>query len=351
MCMINICRGDTLSPTLDTRKCIAPAIVAAGIGAAGSIINGIIGSNSSLSNQRALLREQNEYNTPFAQRSRLLQAGYNPYVMSGAINVGNQQTAGDGNAAAALQAQGIQSGLSQLGNLALMVSQVRKTNAEAAQQEKMNAVTDTKNQLEIQQMKAALEGQNIINASNKYDLDKLKPEQLVKLQKEVENLAADTANKMTQNGVLNLQQDYMVKQIEQLGLSNKQARLLLQYYEPMLQLQLQESKMRVDTGYQNANAASMNALTNSLNGFAQRNLWRSDASINWQESYEQKRTSGYRIGADRFMYKYNKEYYDSPEADWWNSVIPRYIPFAPGAAAVNNSFGGTSRRAVVRGFK
>ena len=123
MSVFRLIRGDTFSPAFDNRKldvfsgaatgaaagsAAGPygAALGAGIGAVGAIASGIIVSNSSLRNQRAMFHEMNAYNDPSKQADRLLKAGYNPYVMSGAINTGNQAVPGDGNAPAQMMQNG-----------------------------------------------------------------------------------------------------------------------------------------------------------------------------------------------------------------------------------------------------
>lgn len=100
------------------RPFIAPAIIAAGVTAAGSLLGGLLGSGSqrsanktnlqiareaNVNNQRLLDKQNafnldmwnkfNEYTTPLAQRQRYEQAGINPYFAMSNISSGNPASA------------------------------------------------------------------------------------------------------------------------------------------------------------------------------------------------------------------------------------------------------------------
>lgn len=247
------------------------AVIGGALGAIGNIASGVVGSNQSMKNQMSMLRYMNDYNSPVKQVERLRAAGLNPYLMSGAINTGNQAQPGDGAAAADNLTSGLMAGASGISSLALQAAEIRKTNAEASGVEKDNSVKDTQNQLVLDQMRTQIQGLNLENNIKSYDLENLKPKELVEMQSRIENLAMDTAKKMSEIGVNSINQKVMVAQLEQIGLSNSQARLVLQYYEPLVRLQLAEGRMRVQTGYQNANsqsaqanAAMTNAMANKL---------------------------------------------------------------------------------------
>lgn len=243
------------------------AVIGGALGAIGNIASGVIGSNRSMKNQMSMLRYMNDYNSPVKQVERLRSAGLNPYLMSGAVNTGNQAQLGDGASAADNLTSGLMAGASGISSLALQAAEIRKTNAEASGVEKDNSVKDTQNQLVLEQMKTQIQGLSLENNAKAYDLENLKPKELVEMQSRIENLAMDTAKKMSEIGVNSINQKVMVAQLEQIGLSNSQARLVLQYYEPLVQLQLVEGQMRIQTGYQNANSQSVQAnaaMTNAL---------------------------------------------------------------------------------------
>lgn len=241
------------------------------IGGVSSVVGGLLGRNMSKEDQREMLTEMNFYNRPVQQRWRLLEAGLNPYLMSGQMNAGNQSQPGDGAASASQFANGALAASENVGALAMQMAEIRKMDAESSGIEKDNSVKDLQNQLFLDQMRTQIQGLRLENNLKQYELSNIKPKELVELQSRIENLAADTAKKMSENGVNVINQRVMVAQLEQIGLSNSQARLVLRYYEPLVQLQLAEGRMRVQTGYQNANsqsaqanAAMTNALANKL---------------------------------------------------------------------------------------
>lgn len=82
--------------THDTRKCIAPALIAAGITAAGSLAGGFFGASAqqkAVDKQNAfnldMWNRMNAYNTPSAQKQRLIDAGLNPNLMLNNGSAGN----------------------------------------------------------------------------------------------------------------------------------------------------------------------------------------------------------------------------------------------------------------------
>lgn len=247
------------------------AIAGGIIGAASSLATSVLGRNMSKEDQYEMLTDMNFYNRPVQQRWRLLEAGLNPYLMSGQMNAGNQSQPGDGAASANVFANGALAASSNVGTLAMQMAEIRKMDAESSSIEKDNSVRDIQNQLALDQMRTQIRSLNLENNLKAYELSNIKPKELAELQSRIENLAADTAKKMSEKGVNVINQSVMVAQLEQIGLSNSQARLVLQYYEPLVQLQLAEGRMRVQTGYQNANsqstqanAAMTNALANKL---------------------------------------------------------------------------------------
>ena len=83
--------------------------------------------------QERMVNEQNEYNTPLAQRARLEAAGINPYMALGSMDVGNQQSV-TGTTAPSMQAPHVNPvDFSFLGNSASQYSQVA-SQAEATKQ-------------------------------------------------------------------------------------------------------------------------------------------------------------------------------------------------------------------------
>lgn len=282
-------RGDCLSPTFDNRKQIAPAvgaIVGAGISALGSVGGGLLGNAASskaiekqAEMQQQLIDKQNAYNTPLEQRARLEQAGFNPYLaMSGGLgSTGNQmQSATIGPADTSSLPNGIFNAANALGNAALMAAQVRNMNAEAAGKEIDNLSKQNINEEQLALLKQQVAGQSIVNNSAQYDLQHMKPAQLMELQGKIDKLSHETALLLQKGTTESLNQDLIVKQIEQLGLDNKRARAVLPYVIRSAELENKEQQMRVSTGYQNAftnrlsayaaqtsaGAAQMNALTN-----------------------------------------------------------------------------------------
>lgn len=281
-------RGDCLSPTFDNRKQnpAVGAIVGAGISAVGSVAGGLLGKASSeeaiekqAEMQQQLIDKQNAYNTPLNQRRRLEEAGFNPYMaMSGGLgSSGNQmQSATIGPADTSSLPNGIFNAANALGNAALMAAQVRNMNAEAAGKEIDNLSKQNINEEQLALLKQQVAGQSIVNNSAQYDLQHMKPAQLMELQGKVDKLSHETALLLQKGTTESLNQDLLVKQIEQLGLDNKRARAVLPYVVRSAELENKEQQMRVSTGYQNAftnrlsayaaqtsaGAAQMNALTN-----------------------------------------------------------------------------------------
>ena len=401
-------RGDTFSPTFDNRKCEVNAgnvasgagagaaagsgfgpwgtVIGAGIGAIGSVVGGLIGNSAAKGNvrlqaqlQQEMIDKQNAYNTPANQRARLEAAGINPYLAmsGGALGSGQQMQSGtiqpiDSSALP----NGIMAASQMMGNAALMAAQVRNMNAEAAGKEIDNLSKQNINEEQLNLLKQQVNGQSIVNAANQYDLEKMKPAELMKLQGEVDRLAHETALLLQKGTTEALNQGLLVKQIEQLGLSNKQARAVLPYVIKSAELENKEQQMRVSTGYQNAftnrlnayaaqtsaGAAASNAATNAgvfkqqlgndyykYQGRLMKADWETaefDKTSAWWNSL------GSHVGflEAKRDYEYNKQYYRSPISDRnWHRVAS-VIPFVPGYShAVRAAVG--SKRISVRGFK
>lgn len=337
------------------------AIIGAGIGAVGSLLGGIAsghGARRAISHQYAmqqkLIDSQNEYNQPINQRARLEAAGINPYLAlgAGAVGNGNQPQAGSVSAPDVSGfSAGLQNASSFIANAALTMAQVRKTNAEAHGQEIGNKTLETQNELTTEQLRAQIDSQNIINAAAQYDLQKMKPAELQKLQGEIDNIAKDTALKGASFNNIEEQTNYVRQQIDGLKLDNKQKELLLPYATKLADLQIREGEMRVETGYQNAasqalsarssmvgaSAAAMNARTAAALMPSQRRYYgaiadksQSDADLNDQQYRWNEPMNGIELHNARRSQGYNDRYYDNPDADWWNSTISGYIPFASG---------------------
>ena len=356
-------RGDTLSPTFDNRKCeVNPGAVAggagsgaaagsafgpwgtvigAGIGAIGSIAGGLIGNSAAKGNarlqaqlQQEMIDKQNAYNTPANQRARLEAAGINPYLAmsGGALGSGQQMQSGtiqpiDSSALP----NGIMAASQMMGNAALMAAQVRNMNAEAAGKEIDNLSKQNINEEQLNLLKQQVNGQSIVNAAAQYDLEKMKPAELMKLQGEVDKLSHETALLLQKGTTEALNQGLLVKQIEQLGLSNKQARAVLPYVIKSAELENKEQQMRVSTGYQNAftnrlnayaaqtsaDAATSNALTNQNVGSAQVGLINAQANgqrwknrLSAKENYWQPR-----------LWKLQEELGISNAANAWSNTV------------------------------
>lgn len=155
--------------------------IGAAIGAASSILGNVLGSSSQNSTNQTNIRiakmnnaanqdlaylqnslnveqwnRENRYNDPSQQRARLEAAGLNPYLMMNGGSAGNASSMTPSSLASSNNTPSVQpynydfSGISQsYMQDQLNTAMIRKTNAEAAGQEKQNQWIDAKTQAEV----------------------------------------------------------------------------------------------------------------------------------------------------------------------------------------------------------
>jgi len=261
MCCNFLIRGDLLSPPFENRRFIVGALIGAGASILGAKLNAdAVAKNNQ--RQEQLIQVQNAYNAPEQQVARMRQAGLNPYMMLGQVNPGNQSSI------ASTSSPDLNSSVSNVNTAAQMVqqsslvaAQVRDMNAEAAGKEIDNQTKQDFNLQQLELLRSQVNGQSIVNNAAQYDLDYMKPAQLQELQGNIDKIAHETALTMQKVGTESLNQDQLIKQIEQLGLDNKRARAVLPFVIRSAELENKEQAMRVSTGYQNA-------FTNRLSAYA-----------------------------------------------------------------------------------
>lgn len=136
------------------------------ISAAASLGGAFLNSRSVTSNnqmQQNMIREQNAYNSPVQQVSRIRQAGLNPYMLLGQVNSGNQQ------AIASTQPQNFDSAVSGISNAAsqfmqqaVNASQVDMNSAAADKTRSETALSNI--DIETRKAKNLAEIQSLVNA-------------------------------------------------------------------------------------------------------------------------------------------------------------------------------------------
>jgi len=349
MSYFDLNRGALCPPTFDFRKSMpVPAVLGpiagAGISAIGSIIGGSSAAADNYENQSRLIDKMNEYNTPVNQRARLEAAGLNPYLVSGGISPGDQQSAGDVAAGTNARSSGYIVAANQVGAMAEQIANVRKTNAEASEVEINNETRRTENQLRVDTAQAQLDDMT-------FKVQNMNSESLRKLKSEADEVAQRHKNLILEGDNLGLVAHKLMGEIRGLDLDNVQKEEFLEQYEAYLRLQRSVMQMQVSTGYQNANSNALSAQASMLGSSAAmmnaktakemlphqtRNLDSLSDSYDLKNSYD--RSTYYdRIGEQAWKTKSSKHQAEMDEFDmksqnstWWNGVFQGYLPFAPG---------------------
>ncbi len=353
MSYFDLNRGALRPPISDSRKLMPiPAGIAAGIGsgidkgvsAIGSIIGGNIAANKDYENKVRLIDKMNEYNTPVNQRARLEAAGFNPYLLSGGINPGNQSEPGDVSAGTNARSNGYLAAANQVGAMAEQIANVRKTNAEASATEINNETRRTENQLRIDTAQAQLDDLT-------FKIKNMNPESLRKLKNEADEVAQRHKNLILEGDNLRLVAFKLMSEIRGQDLDNAQKEEFLDQYEAYLRLQRSVLQMQISTGYQNANSNSLSARANMLGSSAAmmnaetarkmlphqtRNLDSLSDSYDLKNSYD--RSTYYdRVGQQAWNTKSAKHQAEMDEFDmksqnstWWTRFVQGFLPFTPG---------------------
>lgn len=364
MCNIFI-RGDLLSPPFYNRKFIVGALIGAGASILGAKLNAdAVAKNNQ--RQEQLIHEQNAYNAPEQQVARMRQAGLNPYMMLGQVNPGNQSSI------ASTSSPDLNTSVSNVNTVAQMIqqsslvaAQVRDMNAEAAGKEIDNQTKQDFNLQQLELLRSQVNGQSIVNNAAQYDLEYMKPAQLQELQGNIDKLSHETALTMQKVGTESLNQEQLIKHIEQLGLDNKRARAVLPFVIRSAELENKEQAMRVSTGYQNAftnrlsayaaqtsaGAALMNSQVNQgiFDQHLQNGYYSTEGKImrnNLMSSYWDSLSSHVDYLESKRSHDYNKKFYRSPinDRNWRRGAS--IIPFASGLANAGASAARTALKFV-----
>lgn len=332
MSYINLIRGDSFSPLSDTRKCvIAESLITGGIGAVGSIISGNNAADKALQNQRALIREQNAYNTPLQQRRRLEAAGLNPYLLAGGIGSGNQAIAGDSSTAASLQGQGGMTAANMIGNVAMQMAQIRSLNAEAQGKEIDNVTKGEINQTNSDILKQQLKDWS-------FKVDHLNPSELSKLNEEIGLLINQKSTEISKADNLDALTKKISEEIKGVKLNNDQMTIVRDQLKERLELERRNLQMQNATGYINAaanqtsaQAAASNAMTNAFLSKSEDLVNRSTTnSIRWDNQWKS-RTLSPRVALPWL----DKEYY---VGDKWTDRISKGVHSLAEGVGVYSTF-------------
>lgn len=328
-------------------------MIGAIIGAGASILGAKLNADAvAKNNQRQvqLIHEQNAYNAPDQQVARMRQAGLNPYLMLGQVNSGNQSSI------ASTSSPDLNSSVSNVNTAAQMIqqsslvaAQVRDMNAEAAGKEIDNQTKQDFNLQQLELLRSQVNGQSIVNNAAQYDLEHMKPAQLQELQGNIDRIAHETALTMQKVGTESLNQEQLIKQIEQLGLDNKRARAVLPFVISSAELENKEQQMRISTGYQNAftnrlsayaaqtsaGAALMNSQVNQgiFDQHLQNGYYSTEGKImrnDLMSSYWDSLSSHVDYLENKRAHEYNKKFYRSAVNDRNFSRLASIIPFGPG---------------------
>ena len=315
---------------IDNRKHIWPAVIA-GAAALGSTIISAVSNHNNNKRQEKLVQNQNAYNTPAQQVDRFRQAGLNPYMMLGQVNSGNQQSI------ASTNAMDYSSAGAQIGAAAQMAqqkplikAQVRATHADAENKEADTEIKRIDASTELETRMADIEKQLAEKKLSEAEREKLEEERKIleeqhaELVRQVkvqnENTEADTRVKDAQQE--NTMEDTYGKRLH----NDSDAKWL----DSDRAFQQRLMRSQIASNYAGADASRAGALLSRANA----NIAKHEGNSAYWDSRDSKLTYHENVR----VYNYNRRYYSNPEADWWNNVIPRYIPLGPGAGSAYHDF-------------
>ena len=311
---LNLHRGELTSPLYDNRKNIAPVVGGAIIAGASSILGSMLNAKSTSDNnklQQQLVNDANAYNTPGMQMQRFQNAGFNPYMILGQVNAGNQTSV------ASTSPVDYSSGVQGVGNAANTLIQAASANSQIEVNKATIAKTESEtalNQIDAQTRAAenaarinqlvkqgVLTQQQANNLSQQFDLTQMTWDELIKqpglvnsfTAEQIENLKAAIAKMNSEKKGLDIQNGinamYGGKQAaaniantySQIGVNNANVGLM-------------GSQIGLNGTYMDLNRGQLGVLHNQQN------------SAYW-DSQEKKRN-----------YQYNKFKFNTPRFDWWS---------------------------------
>lgn len=310
---MNLHRRELTSPLYDNRKNIAPVVGGAIIAGASSILGSMLNAKSTSDNnklQQQLVNDANAYNTPGMQMQRFQNAGFNPYMMLGQVNAGNQTSV------ASTSPVDYSSGIQGVGNAANTLIQAASANSQIGVNDATIAKTKSETALNMidAQTRAAenaarinklvqdgsLTKQQAANLYQQFDLTQMTWDELIKQPglsnslsaEQIENLKAVTAKFGSEKKGIDLQNAITGKY----GMSQAAANVANTYSQTGVNnanVGLMGSQIGLNGTYMDLNRGKLGVLHNQQNAA----FW---------DSKEKKRN-----------YQYNKSKFDSPNTDWW----------------------------------
>lgn len=311
-CYFNLNRGEPLSPLFDKRKNIAPLVGGAIISAAGSVLGSVLNAKSNANNnalQQQLVQDANAYNTPANQMQRFQDAGFNPYMMLGQVNAGNQTSV------ASTNPTDYSSGIQGVGNAANTLIQaasagsqidVNNANVHKAESETNLNLIDAKTreaqnlaQINLLVKEGLLTKQQADNLSQDFDLRAMTWDELIKqpglsnslTAEQIANLKSATAKADSEKKAIDLQNGITTNFGSKLAAANL-ANIYSQIGVNHANVGLMGSQVGLNGTYMDLNRQQVGVLRNQQNSY----YW---------DSQEKKRN-----------YQYNKSKFDKPNLDW-----------------------------------
>lgn len=303
-------------------KCIASAV----IGALGSVAAGAVSSAISGNNSRQAVREQNEYNKPINQRARFEEAGLNPYLAmgSGAIGAGNQTAAADMSGANNAMANGLLSGMQQIGQISLLKSQIDNQKADAA-----NKIEEAKGKVIDNKTKEAKNAAELAILQEqqkdwKFKVDSVNPQTLQKGKAEIDLLIQKYKSEIQNTDNLQELGKKIISETRLNNLKGDEQQAVNDQIVQYLQLQQQVMRMTISTGYQNANSNEISANANATSAAAaMKNADTNEMLGTYQKGLLQQQTQGQIISNKESwrQHKYNAVYHNNPKFEYWMDKV------------------------------